>query len=52
MIFCFRILADCRLRHLVNNVAIHDYNRMAITVLYLKISRHQLEIWWSQISVY
>jgi len=23
---------------------------MEITVLYLKISRHQLEIWWSQIE--
>jgi len=52
----FRILAAYRLRHLVNNVAIHiyahDYIRMQITVLYLKISRHQLSIWWSQISVY
>jgi hypothetical protein len=42
--------ADYGLRHLVNNVAIHihiythDYIRMAITVLYLKISRHQLSI--------
>jgi len=40
--------ADYRLRHLVNNVAIHvyayDYIRMEITVLYLKMSRHQLEI--------
>jgi hypothetical protein len=39
----FRILTDYRLRHLVNNVAIHiythDYIRMEITVLYLKISR-------------
>jgi hypothetical protein len=39
----FRILADYRLRHFVNNVAIHiythDYIRMEITVLYLKISR-------------
>jgi len=39
------ILADYRLRHLVNNVAIHiythDYITMEITVLYLKISRHQ-----------
>jgi hypothetical protein len=36
----FRILADYRLRHLVNNVTIntHDYIRMEITVLYLKIS--------------
>jgi len=38
-------LADYRLRHLVNNAAIHiythDYIRMEITVLYLKISRHQ-----------
>jgi len=25
---------------------------MEITVLYLKISRHKLSIWWSQISVY
>ena len=44
----FRILADYRLRHLVNNVAIHiythDYIRMEITVLYLKNSRHQLTI--------
>jgi hypothetical protein len=36
------------LRHLVNNGAIHiyvhDYIRMDITVLYLKISRHQLSI--------
>jgi hypothetical protein len=34
----FRILADYRLRHLVNNAAIHiyahDYIRMEITVLY------------------
>ena len=40
--------ADYRLRRLVNNVAIHiyahDYIRMQITVLYLKISWHQLEI--------
>ena len=40
--------ADYRLRHLVNNVTIHiythDYIRMKITVLYLKISRHQLWI--------
>jgi len=40
--------ADNRLRHLVNNVAIHiythDYIRMEITVLYLKILRHQLSI--------
>ena len=52
----FRILADYRLRHLINNLAIHiythDYIRMEITVLYLKISRHQLSISWSQISVY
>jgi len=38
-------LADYRLRHLVNNAAIHiythDYIRMEITVLYLKIARHQ-----------
>jgi len=44
------------LRHHVNNVAIHiyrhDYIRMEITVLYLKISWHQLSIPWSQISVY
>jgi hypothetical protein len=43
-----QLSADYRLRHLVNNVAIHiythDYNRMEIIVLYLKISRHQLEI--------
>jgi len=42
------ILADYRLHHLVNNVAIHiythDYIRMEITVLHLKISRHQLLI--------
>jgi len=53
----FRILADYRLRHLVNNMAIyiyptHDYIRMEITVLYLKILQHQLSITWSQISVY
>jgi hypothetical protein len=40
--------ADYRLRRLVNNVAIHiythDYIRMEITVLYLKISWHQLWI--------
>jgi hypothetical protein len=52
----FRNLADYRLRHLVKDVAIHiyahDYIKMEITVLYLKISRHQLSIWWSQISVY
>ena len=39
---------------LVNNAAIniytHDYITMEITVLYLKISRHQLEIWWWQIE--
>jgi hypothetical protein len=39
--------ADYRLRHIVNNVAIHiythDYIRMEITILYLKILRHQ---WW------
>jgi hypothetical protein len=50
------LLADYRLRHLVNNVVIyiyaHDYIRMEITVLYLKTSRHQLSISWSQISVY
>ena len=44
----FRILADYRLRHLVNNVAMHiythDYIRMEITVLYIKISRLQLSI--------
>jgi hypothetical protein len=42
----FRILANYRLHHLVNNVAIHiythDYIRMEITVLYLKISLHLL----------
>jgi hypothetical protein len=53
----FRILADYRLCHLVNNMAIyiyptHDYIRMEITVLYLKSLRHQLSITWSQISVY
>ena len=40
--------ADYHLRHLVNNVAIHiyshDYIRMEINILYLKISRHQLWI--------
>jgi len=40
--------ADYRLRHIVNNVAIHiythDYIRMDIPILYLKISRHQLGI--------
>jgi hypothetical protein len=40
--------ADYHLCHLVNNVAIHiythDYIRMEITVLYLKISQHQLWI--------
>jgi len=44
------------MHHLVNNVAIHiythDYIRMEIIVLYLKISRNQLSILWSQISVY
>jgi len=25
---------------------------MEITVLYMKISRHQFSIWWSQMSVY
>jgi hypothetical protein len=44
----FRILVDYRLRHLVNNVAMHiythDYIRMEIIVLYLKSSRHQLSI--------
>jgi hypothetical protein len=48
--------ADYRLRHVVNNVAIyiyaHDCIRMEITVLYLKMSRYQLSISWSQISVY
>jgi hypothetical protein len=38
----FRILTDYRLGHLVNNVAIHMYihyyNRMEITVFYLKIT--------------
>ena len=42
----FRILADYRLRHLVNNVAIHiytyDYIRMEITVLYLTIWRYRI----------
>jgi hypothetical protein len=44
------ILADYRLRHLVNNATIHiymytyDYIIMEITVLHLKISRHQLLI--------
>ena len=56
MIYLFIILADYRLRHLVNNVAIHiythDYIIMEITVLYLNISRHQLSISWSQISVH
>jgi hypothetical protein len=54
--YIFRMLANYRLRHLVNNVAIHiyahGYIRMEITVLYLKISRHQLSISWSQLSVY
>ena len=54
MIYFFIILSDYRLRHLVNNVAkhtyTHDYIRMEITVLYLKISRYQLEIWWSHIE--
>jgi hypothetical protein len=40
--------AEYSLRHLVNNVAIHiyshDYIRMDITVLYLKILRYQLSI--------
>ena len=41
----FRILADYRLRHLVNaHVYTRDYIRMEITVLYLTISRHQLSI--------
>ena len=43
-------LADYRLRHFVNNVAMYiyarDYIRMEITVLYLKISCHQLWIYW------
>jgi hypothetical protein len=38
-------------RHIVNNVAIHiyahDYIRMEITVLYVKILRYQLLIKWS-----
>jgi hypothetical protein len=42
------ILADYRLHYLVNNATIHiytqDYIRMETTVLYLKISRHQLSI--------
>ena len=44
----FIILANYRLRHRVNNMAIHiythDYIRMEITVLYLKISRHQVDL--------
>jgi hypothetical protein len=40
--------ADYCLRHPVNNVAIHiythDYITMEMTLLYLKISRHQLGI--------
>ena len=40
--------ADYSLRHLVNIVVIHiyahDYIRMEITVLYLKILRYQLSI--------
>jgi len=40
--------ADYHLRHLVNHVTIqiytHDYIRMEITVLYLKISWNQLSI--------
>ena len=44
----FRILADYRLRHLANDLGIHiythDYIRMEITVLYLKISWHQSSI--------
>jgi hypothetical protein len=47
--------ADYCLRHIVNNVAIHIYTHyyitMEITILYLKISWHQLGIEWSQISV-
>jgi hypothetical protein len=46
MRYIFRILADYRLRHLVNNVTIHiythDYIRMEISVLYLKILQRQL----------
>ena len=34
------------------SICIHDYTRMEITVLYLKISRHQLLISLLQISVY
>jgi hypothetical protein len=34
------------------HIYIHDYIRMEITVLYLKISRHQFSIRWSQISIY
>jgi len=41
-----RYFADYRLRHFVNNVSIHiyahDYMRIEITVLYFKISQHQL----------
>jgi hypothetical protein len=33
-------------------VTLLNYIRMEITVLCLKISRHQFSIWWSQISVY
>ena len=51
----FRILAGYRLPHLVNKMVIHiythDYIRMEITVLYLKIPRHQLSIEWLQISL-
>jgi len=43
-----RILADYRLRHLVNNVTMHiyahDYIRMEITVLYLKIVVSKLNL--------
>ena len=42
------LAADYRFRHLVNNMAIHvyahDYIRMEITILYLKILRYQLWI--------
>ena len=47
------ILSDYRLRHLVNNVAMHMITlEWRLTVLYLKISWHQLSISLSQISAY
>jgi hypothetical protein len=36
----------------VIHIYTHNYIKMEITVLYLKISRHQLSISWLQISVY